>query len=57
MLRVIDMRKEREQTRKELLDIIESYVQMIKRDNNTYPTVVLNDICVSAEYVLKRNGR
>jgi len=51
------MRKEREQTRKELLDIIESYVQMIKRDNNTYPTVVLNDICVSAEYVLKRNGR
>lgn len=47
-------------TRETLLDVLESYARMIKRENsngNEYAVVVLDDIRASIEFVLSRNGR
>ena len=41
---------------KELLDIIGSYLRMIRRDNGKYPTAVLSDLEASMKSVLKSNG-
>lgn len=39
-----------------LLGILASYGRMIKRDNGTYPSVVLDDISKSIEFVLREWG-
>lgn len=43
-------------TKEQLLDIMSSYLRMIKRDNGEYPTVVLDDIEKSIKFVLEKNG-
>lgn len=48
--------KETEQTRETLLEILQSYKRMIEHSSEKYPTVVLNDIHASINYVLERNG-
>ena len=40
--------------RKTLIDIMKSYLIQIKRDGKTYPAVVLDDLRVSLEYVIKK---
>ena len=50
------MKNEGEQSRETLLNIIASYIRMIDFAGGDYPAIVLNDIKVSAEYVLKRNN-
>ena len=50
------MAKECQYTREQLLKVMSGYLTMIKRDNGKYPTVVLDDISKSIEYVLKQNG-
>ena len=49
------MSKECQYTREQLLNVLEGYLTMIKRDNGEYPTVVLDDISKSIEHVLKQN--
>ncbi len=49
------MAKEYQYTREQLLNIMSGYLTMIKRDKGEYPTVVLDDISKSIEYVLKQN--
>jgi hypothetical protein len=39
---------------KKLIRILESYLRMIKRNKN-YPTVLIDDLEKSIEYVLKNN--
>ena len=46
-----------EYTREQLLSVLESYSKMIKRNGKDYPTVTLDDIEKSLEYVLEKNGR
>ena len=42
-------------TKDQLLDVIGSYLAMIIRDEDSFPTVVLSDIKASAKAVLKAN--
>jgi predicted ATP-dependent serine protease len=42
-------------TKNTLLDIMGSYLRQISRDDGKHPTVVLNDIKNSIQYVLKVN--
>lgn len=46
-----------EYTCEQLLRVLQSYARMIDRDNGQYPKVVLSDIRVSIEYVLKQNNK
>lgn len=50
------MSKECQYTREQLLNVMQSYLNMIQKDDGQYPTVVLDDIAKSIEYVLKQNG-
>ena len=43
-------------TKDQLLDVIKSYKKQIERSGKEYPTVVLDDISKSIDYVLKKNG-
>lgn len=50
--------KPQEQTREQLLDIIESYNKLAKAGFfSNYPESTLSDIIASTNYVLTRNGR
>lgn len=43
-------------TKPVLLDVLGSYLRMIERSGDEYPTVVLNDIRSSIKFVLKTNN-
>ena len=43
-------------THEELLTILKSYQTMIDKDGFKYPTVVINDIKASINYVLEKNN-
>lgn len=43
-------------TREQLLDVIHSYLRQIERNGNEYPTVVLDDIAKSIQFVLDKNN-
>ena len=45
-----------EYTREQLLRIISSYLKQIKRSGKEFPTVVLDDLRCSMEYILEQNG-
>lgn len=48
--------KSKELTRKQLIDILESYVRMIDRNGADYPTVTISDLSASLHSVLARCG-
>jgi hypothetical protein len=41
----------------QLLDLLESYIRMIERNGEEYPTVTLSDLKCSINSVLRANGR
>lgn len=43
-------------TREQLLDIMSSYLRMIKRDGCEYSEIVLDNIAKSIQYVLEKNN-
>jgi hypothetical protein len=47
--------KKKKYTADQLLQVIKSYYSMIQRSGENFPTVVLDDIQKSAEYVLQKN--
>lgn len=47
--------KKEQYTRDDLLDILGSYLAVIKRDDGQYESVVLDDLQKSITYVLKTN--
>lgn len=47
--------KKKSYTREELLKVMSGYLRMIERNGKEYPTVVLDDIRASIEYVLEVN--
>lgn len=49
------MIKARLYTREELLEVIAGYSRMIQRSGKDFPTVVLDDIQKSIQFVLKIN--
>lgn len=49
------MVKECQYTREQLLDIMNAYLTLIKRDDGEHPAVILNDIAKSIQYVLEKN--
>ena len=48
--------KKKEYTREQLLDVLGSYLCMINRSGDEFPTVVLSDIKASCKTVLKANS-
>ena len=49
------MVKEYQYTKEQLLDVMNGYLTMIKRDGGEHPTVVLDDIAKSIQCVLEKN--
>ena len=49
------MVREYQYTKEQLLDVMNSYLTIIKRDGGEHPTVVLDDIAKSIQYVLEKN--
>lgn len=47
--------KKEEYTKEVLLDVMGSYLRQISRSGKEYPTVVLDDLQASIEFVLKSN--
>lgn len=48
--------KNKSYTREELLKVMASYLRMIERSGEEFPTVVLDDIEKSIKYVLEVNA-
>ena len=51
------MKAEKGYSKEDLLNILVCYYRMIKRDNGQYPGAVIDDLRVSIEYVLEKNGK